>query len=156
MSFYCEEKAKQPRRSEGGTRRHMLPNAKRSRLSSSQLNLPFSIPCLPLGQVHHQFNNAASDIYQYISFIVTNSFIATNMFSELVGLTYKHKETFFVTLWMSKICAHCFVTRFCYRAFFMISNKISWKITSLSKTDNGQAVSVRDTPQKCPSGTKFM
>jgi hypothetical protein len=55
---------------------------------------------LPLGQVHHQFNNAASDIYQYISFIVTNSFIATNMFSELVGLTYKHKETFFVTLWL--------------------------------------------------------
>jgi hypothetical protein len=98
-SIVEKRRSKQPR-SEGGAPRRLLPNAKTSRLSSSRLNLPFSIPCLPLGQVHHQFNNAASDIYQYISFIVTNSFIATNMFSELVGLTYKHKETFFVTLWL--------------------------------------------------------
>lgn len=74
----------------------------------------------------------AISINTLVSSCVTNSFIATNMFSELVGLTYNHKEIFFVTLWMSKICEHCFVARFCYRAFFfMISNKISWKITSL-------------------------
>ncbi len=87
---------------------------------------------LPLGQLLISLNTSVSSS-QTVSSPQTcfRPWEELHSLSELVGLSYKHKSAFFVTLWMSKICEQCFVTRFCYRAFFMISNKISWKITSL-------------------------